>query len=185
MILTPDKENISMLAARIRDGGIVIAPAGTVFGIIALAGRVDIEEKIYGLKGRDPAKKLLVNMLELPNLPPVEARLAKAFWPGNLTIIVEGVGYRVPADPVLRQILELVDRPLISTSCNISGASDIVTAADAAATFPNIPVIDAIGPLSGTPSTIVEVTDGVPEVLRRGEITAADIAAVLRRTDNV
>jgi L-threonylcarbamoyladenylate synthase len=179
MILSPDIRNISLVAGMVGDGGIAIAPAGTVFGIIADAGNGAAVDRVYALKGRDRSKKFLVNVLELGGLEGMEARLAAAFWPGNLTIVHGGIGYRVPSDPVLAGILRAAGRPLVSTSCNRAGGEPALFAAEAEGMFPDIPVIGAISPLSGRPSTIVRVEGGAVRILRQGAITAEDIERAL------
>ncbi|MDR3126676.1 MAG: Sua5/YciO/YrdC/YwlC family protein [Rickettsiales bacterium] len=175
MILSPNAGNIARVAGIVERGGVAIAPAGTVFGVIADAGNAAAVDAVYSLKARARSKKFLVNVSRLDGLEGLEAALARAFWPGDLSIVVNGVGYRVPSDPVLAEILRAVGRPLVSTSCNRAGGSPALSAAEAEAAFPDIPVIDSRAPLSGVPSTIVEVVGGKIRILRRGSVAAGDI----------
>jgi L-threonylcarbamoyladenylate synthase len=122
---------MSLVARIVGQGGVAIAPAGTVFGIIADAGNAGAVEAVYAMKGRDRSNRFLVNVSGIDGLDGAEARLAERFWPGDLTIVIGGIGYRVPSDPVLSEILRIVGRPLVSTSCNRSGGEPALAAAGA------------------------------------------------------
>jgi len=175
----------------LESGGLVIIPTETVYGI---ASKLEFAEKIYEAKRRPRDKPLPVQTplgrhREVGEFDEAAEALAKAFWPGPLTIVVKAkpwlpeavtagtgkVGVRVPAHPFALKLLELVG-PLAVTSANLSGgkspksAEEVTVEADL--------LID-MGPVEGTPSTVVEVEGKKVKVLRRGPISEEEIQKVL------
>ena len=168
-------------------GGLVIIPTETVYGI---ASKLEYAYKIYEAKRRPrnkplPVQTTLKGVEEVAELNGVARVLARKFWPGPLTIVMRAkptvpkvvtagtgkVGVRVPAHPFALRLLELVG-PLAVTSANLSGLKspksldEVTVEADLA--------IDA-GPVSGTPSTVVDVTGPRITILREGPIKKREI----------
>ena len=139
----------------LQDGGVVIFPTETVYGIGASAFSSQGIRKIYQLKGRKWNKPLalLVPSLEaaaplVETIPPEAFRLAKAFWPGPMTLVLAAsplgklvtgglatIGVRVPDHPVALAILKAVGVPLATTSVNRSGEKPATSGLDSSETF--------------------------------------------------
>ncbi|MEP4032873.1 L-threonylcarbamoyladenylate synthase [Roseibium polysiphoniae] len=187
----------------IKAGELVAIPTETVYGLAADATSSSACAKIFAAKGRPQFNPLI------SHLPSLEAcmehgifdedamKLAKAFWPGPLTLVVskkpqsticdlataglDTVALRVPAGPVMRFLAEKCGSPLAAPSANISGKVSTTTAdavtADLSASLSF--VVDA-GPCSvGIESTIVALVDGTPRLLRPGGVPRKDLETVL------
>lgn len=183
-------EAVRLLLAR----EVVAIPTDTVYG---LAARVDDPEaiaRLATLKGRDPNQPIAVlfDSLEavapLIDPPEVFDRLA-AFWPGALTLIVHArpdafvpllvprgaIGLRQPDDPTTRELLRSCGGLLAVTSANLHGQPAAATADEVVAAFgDDLPVVDG-GPRTDAASTVVDLTEDPPRVLREGPLTAADL----------
>ena len=194
--------NLRRLARVLRRGGLVAVPTETVYGLAACALRADACRRIFRAKGRPAHDPLIVHVADLPMLErvarsnPAVAPLARAFWPGPLTLVLArrpavpslvtaglpSVAVRMPAHPLLRRLLRLCGEPLAAPSANPFGYLSPTTAAH---------VRDGLGRrirhiLDGGPcrhgleSTIVDVRDPRhPVLLRPGVITAAQLTRVL------
>jgi L-threonylcarbamoyladenylate synthase len=192
--VTPENRGavIASAAALLRGGGVVLVPTDTVYG---LAGHPDCPQavaRLYATKGR-PAHKpiaLLAAGEEAVRsagaaFPPAAARLAAAFWPGALTLVLPcrgaAEGFRVPDHPFARDLLAACGGLLRVTSANRSGA---LPAASAAAALRDIGleadlVVDDGSTPGGAASTVVRVTaGGEVAILRAGAIPEAEIRRV-------
>lgn len=151
----------------LQEGGVVGVPTDTVYGLVALPA---FSERLYEVKGRPRSLELpiLIAEVEEADLPPVAARLAASFWPGKLTIVVNGTGFRVPDHPVPRELCRTVGR-LASTSANRHGEPPLTTAADVADLAGVAGVIGG-GVCDGPPSTVVAIEDGKLRLIREGAI---------------
>ncbi|MCL2440092.1 MAG: L-threonylcarbamoyladenylate synthase [Alphaproteobacteria bacterium] len=177
-------------------GGVVAAPAGTVFGLFADPFNATAVEKIFALKGREHAKTLLLNACDVKALSAIavlseaeekilisyDITLILSAKPGNKLApgIVRGgeIGVRIPREPALRELLAA--HPILtSTSANQAGAAPAMTAREAAAIFPTLAVIEEIVPQTGTPSTIAKIINGKVEILRQGSVDANKIEFIL------
>ncbi|NPA85462.1 MAG: threonylcarbamoyl-AMP synthase [Crenarchaeota archaeon] len=175
----------------LEEGGLVVVPTETVYGI---ASKLEYAEKIYEAKRRPTSKPLPVQTPlgrhgEVGYFDERAEALAKAFWPGPLTIVVRAkpsvpeavtagtgkVGIRVPAHPFTLKLLDLVG-PLAVTSANLSGGKsprspeEVTVEADL--------MID-MGPVGGVPSTVVDVSEGKLVILREGPIKREDLERAL------
>ena len=165
-------------------GGVVVIPTDTVYGIAAHPAHPAAVERIRAIKGRSAAKPIPLLAADLDavrrfgaQLSPPCARLAAAFWPGALTLVIpcpagDAEGFRVPAHDWTRDLLAACGGVLRVTSANLSGA---MPAASAVAALRDVGLdADAVfddGPSpGGTPSTVVRVTPDRLEILRAGAI---------------
>jgi L-threonylcarbamoyladenylate synthase len=188
----PDPAAIAQAADVVRAGGVVAYPTDTLYGLAIDPGSETAAARLFAVKERDPASAipLVASSVEQAALTgrfgPDEVRLARAFWPGPLTIVVPAasalarwiaaadgtVGIRVPAHAVARALADRFGACITATSANRSGRPAAATADDAAATLGDR--IDAVldaGPVpGGPPSTIVVVRGGVPKLLRTGAV---------------
>ncbi len=194
-------ENIERAAAAIRAGDLVAFPTETVYGLGANAFDPQAVAKIFEAKRRPTFDPLIVHVLDLDGLaqvvaeiPPPARKLAQAFWPGPLTIVLERseripgivtsglptVAVRIPAHAVARDLLACAGVPIAAPSANPFGFLSPTRAihverwiGDAAAI-----ILDAGRTEHGVESTIVQI---VPElaILRYGAIEAERIEDVL------
>lgn len=177
-------ENIRRAAEFTRAGVLVIVPTETVYGVAVRADSVEAMARLYAAKGRDEAKRVayLADGIESVraagvNVGDIAQRLAAAFWPGPLTLVLQNAaggwdGFRVPDHPVaLAWIRELGLLPAV-TSANRSGAPPALTAQEAwAALRPHVALALDAGPAAGgLASTVVRVGEGPLEILRAGPI---------------
>ena len=191
--------------AALSAGRLVALPTETVYGLGADATDGRAVAGIYAAKGRPSFNPLIAHVADLTA---AEAhgifsedarRLAEAFWPGPLTLVVpkrpespisdlataglDSVGLRVPAQDVTRAILARFGRPVAAPSANRSGhvsptlASDVVTDLGEKVAV----VVDTGECPVGVESTIVACLDGAPVLLRPGGVARGDIEAVLGR----
>jgi L-threonylcarbamoyladenylate synthase len=198
--LSPTEEGLCQDAfAR---GGLIAFPTDTVYGVGADAGNPEAIGRLFEAKRRPPSKPLPVlvdgphRLLQCCPEPPDAAwALARAFWPGPLTIVVprshlicpeavagrDTVGLRVPDLPLARHVLSVVWGPMAVTSANLSGEEATVSGAEVLRTLgPWLDVlIDAEVPSSGLPSTVIDLTTLPPRVLRQGAITLEQLASVI------
>jgi len=187
----PDSSLLAEAVALLAQGEPVIVPTETVYG---LACRPDVPgavERVYQAKGRPEDKPLPRMVAEVEQVrtaitdwPETAARLAQAYWPGPLTLVLrtaEGtIGFRIPDHPVMQALLQQAAVPLAVTSANRSGAPETRTAEEAAASLlvPLALALDA-GPVRiAIPSTVVDVSGSGVRILREGAISAADILRV-------
>ena len=189
----PDSRAIDRAACALTQGLLVILPTETVYGIAA-DPRVDgAVEKLYPAKGRPEGKPLPILVADAGQIEReggrwnVEAgRLADAFWPGPLTIVLETAGgttgFRVPDHQVVRMLLRALHSGLAVTSANRSGEPPALSALDAArAVGAHAALVLDAGPSpGGVPSTVVRVTSGEVEVLREGAIHREEIFQCLK-----
>jgi L-threonylcarbamoyladenylate synthase len=191
----PDTGAIADAVAILRAGGIVAYPTDTLYGLAVDPNSDAAVRRLFAVKERDRSAAItligadLAQAQRVGTFGPNETRLAEAFWPGPLTIIVPAapalsrwlssdlgtVGVRVPAHAVACALASAFGGCVTATSANLSGRPAAVTADEVAAAIGDR--IDAVldaGPAPGvSPSTIVEVTNAGP-VLRRAGAVAWD-----------
>ena len=179
---------VEKLAKLVLGGDIVVFPCDTLWGLVGLF-EVDVWARIHELKRRPESKPFVVlvpglGVLEglVSGVNPVQRRLMSDFWPGPLTIVFDahadvrmkfGVGtiaLRYPKFEVLNRLLDLVGRPLISTSVNLAGepAATSVSGVSASIRRGVDHVFEGADPLYHRPSTLVKVVDGEVVLLREG-----------------
>ena len=189
-----DREVLEKAAAIIRAGGLVAFPTETVYGLGANALDEAAAKKIYAAKGRPSDNPLIahVSCLEeiaplVSNMPENGKKLAKAYWPGPMTMVfpksaivpygttggLDTVAIRMPSDPIAAELIRLSGVPIAAPSANTSGRPSPTRADHVLQDMDG--KIDAIidgGPVGiGLESTIVDVTEEMPMVLRPGAIT--------------
>jgi L-threonylcarbamoyladenylate synthase len=160
--------------AALERGEVVGIPTDTVYGIVTLPR---FSDRLYEVKGRPRSLELPILIAETDDakLSPTARRLAERFWPGKLTIVSGGVGYRVPDHDAPRELARRVG-PLASTSANLHGEAPAITAAQVGM-LPGVSLVIDGGDCHGAPSTVVRVNGAEVEVLREGAIPSADLNA--------
>lgn len=199
----PDPIIIHKAAAILKTGGLVSFPTETVYGLGADATNPAAIAKIYLAKGRPSTNPLIVHCENVERIrrecvadwPPNAEKLAQAFWPGPLTLILPKrqtipdiataglacVGVRIPESIVARELIRATDCPLAAPSANLSNRISPTTAEHVARDLSGRIdlIIDAGSCRAGVESTVLDLTGGTPVVLRPGPISADQISEVL------
>jgi L-threonylcarbamoyladenylate synthase len=184
----------------LNNGGTVVFPTDTVYGLAALPFKREYVERLYVVKGRNSARAIAILLgdpsdLERIARSPSEAarRLASRFWPGPLTLVVPRnpelpdilsrnptIGVRIPDHPVALQLLRMAG-PLAVTSANLSGGDNTTTVQEVLEQLDGRIhlIIDGGRTPGGVPSTVVDCTKPDPLILRPGPISVADIQQAL------
>lgn len=193
---------ISEAAERLLRGDVVAIPTETVYGLAADATNASAVAKIFAAKGRpdfNPLISHVADFAQLDVLVTVDARarrLAEAFWPGALTLVLprrddcpvapavsaglSSLALRMPAHPVARDLLARVGRPVAAPSANKSGhVSPSIAQHVRDSLGPEIAVLDGGACKVGLESTVIGLTSNRPTLLRPGGIAAEAIEAVL------
>jgi L-threonylcarbamoyladenylate synthase len=201
-LLKASADAIGTAARGLAAGGLVAFPTETVYGLGADAGNGEAVARLYAAKGRPRFNPLISHITGLAaaerlatfNAP--ARRLAEAFWPGPLTLVLpkspdcgvsdlalaglDSIAIRVPAHPVARDLLAAFGGPIVAPSANRSGHVSPTDAAHVMADLRGL--IDVIvdgGPCAvGVESTIVSLVD-TPTLLRPGGLPREDIERVL------
>lgn len=192
------KEQLDEAVRRLRAGEPIGFPTETVYGLGAPARHAEAVARLFEIKGRPSTNPLIVHVCDEAMAARISCgwggvaeRLARAFWPGPLSIVVPRsdeipdvvtaggatVCVRCPAHPVALALIEALDEPLAGPSANRSGCVSPTTAEHVRAEFPGLFVLDG-GPCRvGIESTVVRVLDELVQVLRRGAVTPIQIEA--------
>jgi L-threonylcarbamoyladenylate synthase len=192
------------VATALSQGLPAVVPTDTLFGIAVSPLHAPSPAILYRIKGRPsdkPVAWLVASADALDaygrDVPAYARRLADAFWPGALTLIVCAgeavppayrsaagtIGLRMPDDALTRSLAERLGCPLAVTSANISGQPDPRRFEDIdSRVFSQVAAaIDDERSKSGVGSTVLDCTGPAPRILREGAVTAGDIAATLGR----
>ncbi|MBO9540297.1 threonylcarbamoyl-AMP synthase [bacterium] len=190
----PDLAQLAPAAALLRKGGLVAFPTETVYGLGADARNPAAVARIFESKGRPATNPLIVHVADVDaaraiaaTWPPIADRLAAAFWPGPLTLLLPkrpeipdlvtaglgAVGVRIPAHPVALALLKEAGIPVAAPSANpymgisptearhvLAGLGDRVDA-----------IVDGGSCAVGIESTVLDLTGEVPTVLRPGGVS--------------
>lgn len=198
----PNKEDMQEAAEIIRSGGLVAFPTETVYGLGANALDPEASKRIYAAKGRPSDNPLIVHICRFEELlfiakevPPQAKKLADAFWPGPLTMIVwknekvpyettggmDTVAIRMPNHPVALALIDESGCMIAAPSANTSGKPSPTEAAHVALDLDGkIPMILDGGSVGiGIESTIIDLTEKIPMILRPGYITKEMLEEVL------
>lgn len=191
-----------LAAARIvREGGVVVVPTDTVYGLTASVLRPEAVERVFEIKRRPPTMRvpiLLATAADLPilvsTIPRISWKLIEAFWPGALTLVMPArpsvsdaitrgggsVAVRVPGARTALSLLESLGEPIVGTSANVSGQPAIVRGVEALDALPGVDAVLVNDlDLVGTASTVVDLTDTEPIIIRLGAIPADAIRAAV------
>ncbi|MFZ0694864.1 MAG: L-threonylcarbamoyladenylate synthase [Alphaproteobacteria bacterium] len=203
MIVPANPKTIAQAAALIRDGKLVAFPTETVYGLGADATNGEAVAAIFAAKGRPRFNPLIVHFSDTDSAALAARfderaqRLAKRFWPGALTLVLprsedcpvsrlacaglDTIAVRVPGHETALALLTETGRPLAAPSANISGAVSPTTAAHVETGLgPKIALILDDGPCRiGVESTVLDLSEETPQLLRPGGVTRAEIESVI------
>lgn len=202
---SPDLETITQAASLLKAGGIVIYPTETFYGLGGVPSLESAVERICMAKGREERKPLPLIasnvgcvLQAVADWPTVAARLAEAFWPGPLTLVLHAVSeipyrvhggtgkiaVRVSSHPVARALAEATGGMVISTSANFSGESPVQDADQISPALLSLVDGMLIAGKTGSqwgylPTTIVDVCSPRPRLVRAGCLPWKAIEAYL------
>lgn len=201
-ILAPNSHNIRLCADYLIGGGVVAFPTETVYGLGADAMQPDAVREVFRVKGRPADNPLIVHIASVQQLREVAAQvstmaelLINAFMPGAITLLLkknkyipdcvtaglDTVGVRMPSHAVCRAFLQAADRFVCAPSANTSTRPSPTLAEHVRADLDGkIPyILDGGACDVGLESTIIDVSGGVPRLLRAGGIPRETIEEVL------
>ena len=202
-ILAAKEPGCPEAAARIiKNGGLVALPTETVYGLGADGLNPEAVAQIFQVKGRPQDNPLILHIAEAKDMealchhiPDSAYKLAEKFWPGPLTMVLPArdcvpkcttaglptVAIRCPDSAVTREIIRLAGVPIAAPSANLSGKPSTTTARHVLDDHRGkIPLIVDGGPCRvGVESTIVDLTEERPRLLRPGGITPEQLLEVL------
>lgn len=194
----PEPSALGRAAAVILAGGLVVFPTDTFYGLAADPRNAAAVERVFAAKGRPTAMALPLIAADLEQvaaasrgLSDLTLRLARAFWPGPLTLIVdaapvvvrevhggsETIAIRVPDHAVARGLAAGAGFPIVSTSANRTGEPPVNTAEPVVTTIGE--AVDLVLDCGATPgaaaSTIVDARTPVPLLIRAGAVPFARV----------
>lgn len=201
-VLPVNEESIALAAKLLTQGELVALPTETVYGIAADARNGEAVHKIFEAKGRPQDNPLIVHIFGMEMLhgivsevPERAIKLAKAFWPGPLTMVMprgqevsdvtcaglDTVGVRMPSHPVVQAVIQASGVAFAAPSANLSGKPSPTNAQDTLADMDGrLPLIlDGGESMVGVESTVVSVIGEHPMLLRPGYITKEQMESVL------
>jgi L-threonylcarbamoyladenylate synthase len=210
----PEPAPIAAAAAVLRAGGLVAFPTETVYGLGAHALDADAVGRIFTAKGRPADDPIIVHVLGWAQVPPlvrpmdagsavdrvarIAHRLATAFWPGPLTLVLprsprvpdavtaglDSVALRAPDHPVARALLAAADLPIAAPSANPFGRTSPTRAEHVRDELgARVDLILDGGPCPvGVESTIVDVRCDPPRILRPGGVSLEAIRRIVPET---
>jgi L-threonylcarbamoyladenylate synthase len=194
----PEPEIIQEAVDALKKGCVIAFPTTCLYGLGADAFNNDAVEAVFKIKKRSLTSPLLVlvsDSLELKDLvkevPAMAEKLINKFWPGRVTLVFEAlnqisekltaktgkIGVRMPGHPVALAIARNMGRPITGTSANISGhkGCSIIEDIDLSVAEKLALILDAGTLEGGIGSTVVDVTDKKPLIIREGRISKKDI----------
>ncbi len=197
-----DSEALAEAGGIIRNGGLVAFPTETVYGLGGDALQEESSGRIYRAKGRPSDNPLIVHICRMEDLPPIVAyvpeaarKLAEAFWPGPLTMVLpksdkvprtttgglDTVAVRMPGHKVALAFIKAAGGYVAAPSANLSGRPSPTLAKYVAEDMDGrIEMILDGGEIGiGLESTIVDLTEDIPVILRPGSVTREMLEGVL------
>lgn len=196
------EDAVAKCASIIKNGGVIVFPTDTIYGIGCDPYNDSAVERIFAIKGRDEKKPLpvlaysMIDVEKIVSLGDTGRILAQKYWPGALTIVApivdrrissrvtagrKNLAVRVPANKCVISLLEQC-KYLVGTSANMSGAKTLKSAREVLGS--PLDSYDALldgGPVEkGVESTIVDIS-GKPKILREGAIKSKEVLKLLGR----
>ncbi|HSF28250.1 MAG TPA: L-threonylcarbamoyladenylate synthase [Nitrosopumilaceae archaeon] len=195
MIVACDQNGINLAATTIKNGGVVVFPTDTVYGIGCDPRNAKAVEAIFRIKKRKESKQLPVlayskdEVSKIAVFDDISNKIADKFWPGQVTLVLklkdneikkamnlnDKVAVRVPNHPCVLALLKEC-KLIVGTSANFSGQPAFSDSRKVQENFSGYDVFLDSGTISNsTSSTIVEVKNGILRILRQGKITKEEI----------
>ncbi len=190
--------DLSQAVKILREGGLVVFPTETVYGLGADALNPKAVARVFEAKNRPTFDPLIIHVADpegaralVTSFPPLAERLASLFWPGPLTLVLPkksvvpdlvtsglpSVALRIPSHPIALELLRAFGRPLSAPSANPFGQVSPTSAEHARSSLGNkVDLILDGGPCSvGVESTVLSLLDEIPALLRPGGTSLEDL----------
>ncbi len=195
MIVACDQNGINLAATTIKNGGLVVFPTDTVYGLGCDPRNAKAVEMIFQIKKRKESKQLPIlayskdEVSKIAVFDDISSKIADRLWPGQVTLVLklkdneikkamklnDKIAVRVPNNSCILALLKKC-KLVVGTSANFSGQPPFTDSKKVQEQFSEFDVLLDGGVISNsTSSTIVEVKDGALEILRQGKITKEEI----------
>lgn len=197
-IRKPTDSILNDIARDLRNGKLVVFPTETVYGLGANAFNQKAVRRIFWAKCRPTDNPLIVHISEkkqlkkiVKNIPPIAKKLMKQFWPGPLTLLffktkkipsivtagLPTVAVRMPSHPIAHALIQKAGVPIAAPSANTAGKPSVTRASHAFEDlFGRVSWIIDSGPATaGIESTILDITQSPPVLLRPGAVSKEKI----------
>ncbi|MFM7698408.1 MAG: L-threonylcarbamoyladenylate synthase [Limnohabitans sp.] len=203
LMLCDSDEDIARAAHTLARGELLGLPTETVYGLAADALQAEAVAAVFKAKGRPANHPLIVHLASVShvgefaqNLPACAQALMEAFWPGPLTLILQRradvaeaaagghptIALRCPSHPLAQKVLQhawgLGVKGVAAPSANVFGKVSPTTAQHVREAFPELAVLDGGACQVGIESTIVDISQGTPVLLRPGMLPVAQLSQV-------
>jgi len=190
----PTKKELQEAVDILKNGGMIVYPTDTVYGLAVDAFNIEAIGKLFVLKKRaqKPLPIIVDSITKAKKVSEISAKdekILKKYWPGAITFVLEKknivpnaltlglptVGIRIPASPLSVLLTQMLGHPITSTSANISGEKVCTTIDEVmrqfrvSSTLPNF-FLDAGELAELPPSTVVDLSGSKPKVLREGPV---------------
>ena len=201
MIIQPHKENIQRAIQTLKKGELVGLPTETVYGLSADATQDKAVAKIFERKKRPTFNPLIVHAATKETFKEYvlwneqAEKLAQAFWPGPLTLVLsrrsssplsllvsaglDSVAIRIPDHPIALEVLRTFGKPLAAPSANPSGHLSPTQANHIEQVFPDVLILEGGRTRVGIESTILDLTGTSPVILRPGGLAREELELTL------
>ena len=186
----PDIDKIKSAAKAVREGKLAAFPTETVYGIAANFLDEKAIDNLYRIKGRPKGKPFTIHIADIGAIESLGCVMTKEalclagrFWPGPLTMILKApegktLGFRIPANKIALELIRHAGVPIVAPSANLSGhkapesAEEVLKELDGKLDI----IIDGGHTCIGIESTVVDLTESPPRILREGAIKAEQIS---------
>lgn len=198
------QSNALNVKAALKAGKVICMPTDTLYALACDATNDEAVARIYSLKKREIDKALpiftksLADACDYAIFNEMAIQLAKAFWPGPLTLVLparaetrlsklihsssDNRAIRVPNNGFINELLNLVDFPIATTSANFSNQENLFSVEEIRNQFGDLVAVyvdDDSNSISKVASTIIDCTSSKPRFIRNGAITEADIKKIV------
>lgn len=203
--IDPAHPEIAFSRARevIRSGGVIAYPTETFYGLGADPGNPAAVRRLFAIKGRPADQPILLLIRSAGDVKKWATGITRSaevlmekFWPGPLTLVFTAqpgvireitagagkIGLRMPGSPLTLRLLEVLDSALTGTSANLAGRGSPQTAEETAAEIGGNAdlILDGGGTAGGKPSTVVDMGQDPPRLIREGAVPFQDILDSVR-----
>ncbi|RJP56583.1 MAG: threonylcarbamoyl-AMP synthase [Candidatus Auribacter fodinae] len=191
----PQQNVLDQAAEALKQGGLVIFPTETVYGIAAIHGNKTATEKLVKIKDRDANKPFTLHICDMDTIikagcviPPAAQKLMDKYWPGPLTLLLPlknktgKLGFRYPDHPVAIGLIKAVGTALIAPSANRKGEKSPVNALETLIALGDEVdiILDAGATGYGRESTILDLSGEKTQLIREGAISFDEIQNFLK-----
>jgi L-threonylcarbamoyladenylate synthase len=174
-----DKEKLKKAIKILKNGGVGIMPTDTLYGLVGSVGSKKAVDRIFKLKNRSKKKKLIILISSIKDLEKFKIEHSyilknigtlNKFWPGKVSIVIEGIAFRLPAKKSLIEILKKTG-PLVAPSANPESLKPAENTKEAKKYFGSkVDFYLPGGTLKGGPSTLIKINEKREIIVLRGNI---------------